>query len=47
MQQQDQGIQAVNNNSSRIASGLRQENKKLTKDKLNYIQAIKTKNKRD
>ncbi|WP_265037427.1 hypothetical protein [Wolbachia endosymbiont (group A) of Anomoia purmunda] len=43
MQQQDQGIQAVNNNSSRIASGLRQENKKLTRDKLTISEQLKQK----
>ncbi len=43
MQQQDQGIQAVNNNSSRIASGLRQENKKLTRDKLTISERLKQK----
>ncbi|MGL9778699.1 MAG: hypothetical protein ACR5K5_00190 [Wolbachia sp.] len=43
MQQQDQGIQAVNNNSSRIASGLRQENKKLTRDKLTISKQLKQK----
>ncbi|WP_375604167.1 hypothetical protein NOX90_00625 [Wolbachia endosymbiont of Anurida maritima] len=43
MQQQDQGIQAVNNNSSRIANGLRQENKKLTRDKLTISKQLKQK----
>ncbi|WP_250296507.1 coiled-coil domain-containing protein [Wolbachia endosymbiont of Oedothorax gibbosus] len=43
MQQQDQGTQAVNNNSSRIASGLRQENKKLTRDKLTISKQLKQK----
>ncbi|WP_265043087.1 hypothetical protein [Wolbachia endosymbiont (group A) of Scambus nigricans] len=43
MQQQDQGIQAVNNNSSRTASGLRQENKKLTRDKLTISEQLKQK----
>ncbi|NEV49146.1 hypothetical protein HC358_01195 [Wolbachia pipientis] len=43
MQQQDQGIQAVNNNSSRIASGLRQENKNLTRDKLTISEQLKQK----
>ncbi|WP_341822758.1 hypothetical protein [Wolbachia endosymbiont (group A) of Clivina fossor] len=43
MQQQDQGTQAVNNNSSRIASGLRQENKKLTRDKLTISEQLKQK----
>ncbi|WP_264702397.1 coiled-coil domain-containing protein [Wolbachia endosymbiont (group A) of Volucella inflata] len=43
MQQQDQGIEAVNNNSSRIASGLRQENKKLTRDKLTISKQSKQK----
>ncbi len=43
MQQQDQGIQAVNNNSSRIARGLRQENKKLTRDKLTISEQLKQK----
>ncbi len=43
MQQQDQGIQAVNNNSSRIASGLRQENKKFTRDKLTISEQLKQK----
>ncbi|KLT23172.1 hypothetical protein wVul_0375 [Wolbachia endosymbiont of Armadillidium vulgare str. wVulC] len=43
MQQQDQDIQAVNNNSSRIASGLRQENKKLTRDKLTISEQLKQK----
>lgn len=43
MQQQDQGTQAVNNNSSRIASGLRQENKNLTRDKLTISEQLKQK----
>ncbi|WP_264731336.1 coiled-coil domain-containing protein [Wolbachia endosymbiont (group A) of Sphaerophoria taeniata] len=43
MQQQDQGTQAVNNNSSRIASELRQENKKLTRDKLTISEQLKQK----
>lgn len=43
MQQQDQGIQAVNNNSSRTASGLRQENKNLTRDKLTISEQLKQK----
>ncbi|MDE5062544.1 hypothetical protein [Wolbachia endosymbiont of Drosophila tsacasi] len=43
MQQQDQGIQAVKNNSSRIASGLRQENKNLTRDKLTISEQLKQK----
>ncbi|NSM56683.1 hypothetical protein HET73_04485 [Wolbachia endosymbiont of Atemnus politus] len=40
---QDQGTQAVDKSSNKIVSGLRQENKKLTRDKLTISEQLKHK----